>query len=231
MRDKLLSTQYNLGLPTIPHCSTKYPPNTWEDILWSTTVVVPRVVIPRLSYRIREDYYKVKEIYTEDNIKVPHERLIGTDVFVSRVEGDFAIIEEYETKIVHRIFYKFLRVLQPGEPFMPNKWVFRRGSEGGLAKRVIAETKAGDLPRFRLSLELNTWKLQVHIIVLRNGKKSYQTYTRSFDNVENAVVEGLAWVIEEYGQYNTSEVSLYDSLITKTTKSHPYIESILNYSK
>ncbi|MGL5190413.1 MAG: hypothetical protein ACRC7S_12285 [Cetobacterium sp.] len=231
MKDNLLSTQYNLGIPTVPYCSAKYLPNTWEDILWSTSVVVPRVVIPRLSYRIREDYYKVKEIYSDDDVRVPHERLIGTDIIVSKVEGKFVIVEEYETGIRHKIFYKFLRVLLPGEPFMPNKWVFRRGSEGGLAKRVIVESKVGDVPRFKLSLGLSNWKLHMSVIVLRNGKKSFQTFNRVFDSVEEAVVEGLAWVIEEYGQYNASEISLYDSLINKTTKAHPYIESILNYSK
>ena len=145
MREDLLCTQYGFGMPTQNYSNARYLPDEWEDILWSSEVLVPRAVLPRLSYRIREDYYKVKEIYdikSKQKISMPNDRFLGTDIIVSAVDGDFAIVKEHTTGIEHRIYYKFLRMLKQGEPFVPNKWVFRKAQNTGEAKRVIVEHNA-----------------------------------------------------------------------------------------
>lgn len=210
----------------------QYIPEAKEEHLWSRTIKVPRKIFPRLCYRVREDYYKVLEMYTDPEIIPPDMRLVGTDVIVHHVDstGRFAHVWELETGIKHKIFFKFLRMLQPGEVLVQNRWVFRTGRTAILPKKLLEDYTKGT-PRFKVELRGSLGILTMYrtsLNMLENNRRLMSAVS-STDLCE-LLLEAIVWVIEDRGYLNPAELQLYNDIILDRTFENLFVQEVLNES-
>lgn len=209
-----------------------YIPNEKEERLWSRLVKVPKRPYARLCYRVREDYYKVTEIYTDKNIEVPDIRLIGTDIIVHHTDpdGTFAYVVELETKVEHKIYFKFLRMLAPEEVFIPNKWVFYTCKVSIAPKKLIEDYSKPKI-RFKVEMRGSLIILMMYrssLNVLENNRQILYCY--SSEDLETLLIEAIVWVIEDRGYLTPQELRLYNDIICGRIFENLFVQEILNKS-
>lgn len=209
-----------------------YMPNVKEERLWSRQIKVPKRPFARLCYRVREDYYKVTELYTDPEIKIPDMRLIGTDVIIHHtdLDGKFAYVVELETRIVHKIYFKFLRLLQPGEILLLNRWVFY-SCKFTFVERKPVKNYSDRAVRFHIEMRGSQCVLTMQRSSLRHFEGCWNTqffYTNQ--DLRETLIEALVWVIEDLGYLNAFERELYNDIIYDRMWENPYVQNILNNS-
>lgn len=226
---------YKFPKPVLKYDDSRYIPNREEELLWSREIIVPHKLIPRVAYRIREDYYKVVEIYTREDVTVPNMRLVGTDVFIHHIDesGEFAYVVECRTKAQHKVYFKFFRILQPGEFFNPNTWAIYSSFSDYMFKKTIPRNASRGAIRFNLELKNDAWYDTVKIAkeAERGYKPRYLSIRNYNRDLHEAVLNGLCWLMEDTGYWNTAEQELYNLTVEGDLFRHPIVQRALDASE
>lgn len=225
-----LSEFYNCSIPTEPFNNTPYIKTAYEDALWSGRVRVPKKLCEGASYRVREDYYNIEEIYYRKDVELPDLRLIGTDVRIHKVDaaGEFGIIKNVRTGTKSKIYFKLLRQLNQGERFTPNPWYYYTGMVFVAPRRVV-KPDFEPFVRFNLYLHKAQWSISVRVAKTdRSGKFTVVTNKRKSNDLEALLWEGLLSIQEVYGYWNDSEIQIYDAIASGTVLELPLVQKCLD---
>lgn len=228
-----LTKFYNCNIPIEPLDNTPYIKTAYEDLLWSGNVHIPKKLYEGLSYRVREDYYNVEEIYYRKDVELPDLRLVGTDVRIHKVDdtGEFGIIKNVKTGTENKIYHKLLRCLNQGERFSPNPWYYQSGMVFVAPRRVV-KPDFEPFVRFELSLHGSQWCISVREASTdRLGKFTIATKRRKSKKLELLLWEGLLSVQEVYGYWNDAEICVYNAIANGTVFELPMVQKCLDYCK
>lgn len=215
----------------------RYIPNMIESKLWSKEIKIEIPIIPRMVYRVREDYINVLEIYDQEGIKPPELRHIGTDVIIHSVssDGKFGYIYDLGSKKLYKIFYKFLRVLNVGERYFPNPNIISFGSimlaysMDITKKNILSEDNIFDLKLVENKFYLK-YKIRIPNMIIR-ANHTVRAYTVYEEDVAKILLEGLCIKLELYGVLNKFEKELYEYIATDRIYEHPIVQNALNNFK
>jgi hypothetical protein len=228
-RELELLANYPFPQSSIPYIERHYLPSSKEEKLWSRTIHVPMLVTPRATYRVREDYYNVFELYSQENVTIPDARLIGADVIVFDVEdkGEFAIIYEPITKKKHRIYFKMLRMRNENEPYLPCTWVYPNAVKYyGCGIAFQTDWKS---PERRFTIKLtkkNEWEIKVKT-TFSNYK--HDVFTFQISDLRECLLAGLTLLSLRYGFWSEEEITLFNVVAQNKEYNLPEIELMLNH--
>lgn len=223
-----LLNKYPFPPVSIPYTNRHYLPDEKEVRLWSRTVHVPALVTPRATYRVREDYYNVFELYSREDVTIPDLRLIGIDVIVFDVEehGEFAVVYEPLTKKQHRIYFKMLRMRNDNEPYLPSSWTYPNAQRYYECGTEIASSYESKAKRFKIILTRNNeWKIWLKT-TFKNPKRD--TYTLQICDLRECLEACLTLLSLRYGFWSEEEINIFNALAQNKEYSIPEVERMLN---